>query len=308
MERNFTVEEEDSGSRIDLFLAVKIGEGYSRTAIQRIISSGAVLLNNGPVKPCHKVVLGDSVRITLPEAKSFQLIPQDIDFKIVYEDEDILVIDKPSGLVVHPGSAIHQGTLVNGLIRHTGELSNINPARPGIVHRLDKDTSGLMVIARNNSAHLNLVKQFSRHRIKKKYIALVQGVVELDEGIIDLPIGRHKKDFRRQAVRFIDSKKAVTRYRVLKRFKEATLLELIPKTGRTHQLRVHLAHIGYPILGDVKYGKKSDFPRLALHAAELGFFHPRDNKFVSFSSPLPEVLAQDSSGELENQIKSKRQK
>lgn len=290
MERDFRVEEEDAGSRIDLFLAAKIGEGYSRTAIQRIICGGGVLLNSLAVKPCHKVALGDSVRIILPEAKSSQLIPQDIDFKIVYEDGDILVIDKPSGLVVHPGSAIKQGTLVNGLIRYTADLSDINPSRPGIVHRLDKDTSGLMVIAKNNPAHLYLLKQFARHRIKKKYIALVQGVVELDEGIIDLPIGRHKKDFRRQAVRFIDSKKAVTRYRVLKRFKEATLLELLPRTGRTHQLRVHLAHIGYPILGDVKYGKKADFPRLALHAAELGFFHPKDNKLVTFSSPLPEIM------------------
>ncbi len=291
MDNNFTVEEEDAGRRIDLFLAGKISEGYSRTALQRIISSGAVLLNGLPVKPCHKVALGDSVQITLPEAKSSPLIPQDIDFKIIYEDGDILVIDKPSGLVVHPGSAIHQGTLVNGLIRHTADLSSINPSRPGIVHRLDKDTSGLMVIAKNNPAHLNLVKQFARHRVKKKYIALVQGVVELDEGIIDLPIGRHKKDFRRQAVSFTDSKKAVTRYRVLKRFKEATLLELVPRTGRTHQLRVHLAHIGYPILGDVKYGKKTDFPRLALHAAELGFFHPKGNKLVTFSSPLPEEIA-----------------
>lgn len=290
MERNFRVEEEDAGTRIDLFLAAKISEGYSRTAIQRIICEGGVLLNNGPVKPCHKAALGDSVRIILPEAKPSQLIPQDIDFKIVYEDGDILVIDKPSGLVVHPGSAIKQGTLVNGLIRYTADLSDINPSRPGIVHRLDKDTSGLMVIAKNNPAHLYLVKQFARQRIKKKYLALVQGVVELDEGIIDLPIGRHKKDFRRQAVSFIHSKKAVTRYRVLKRFKETTLLELLPRTGRTHQLRVHLAHIGYPILGDVKYGKKTDFPRLALHAAELGFFHPKDNKLVTFSSPLPEIM------------------
>ena len=290
MERNFRVEEEDAGSRIDLFLAAKISEGYSRTAIQRIICEGGVLLNNLPVKPCHKVTLGGSVRIILPEAKSSQLIPEDIDFKIVYEDGDILVIDKPSGLVVHPGSAIKQGTLVNGLIRYTADLSNINPSRPGIVHRLDKDTSGLMVIAKNNPAHLYLIKQFARQRIKKKYLALVQGVVELDEGIIDLPIGRHKKDFRRQAVSFIHSKKAVTRYRVLKRSKEATFLELLPRTGRTHQLRVHLAYIGYPILGDVKYGKKTNFPRLALHAAELGFFHPKDNKLVTFSSPLPEIM------------------
>ncbi len=291
MEHNFTVKEEDSGRRIDLFLAAQISEGHSRSAIQKIISSGDVLLNNAVIKkPCHKVALGDSVRINLPEAKPSQLIPQDIDFKIIYEDGDVLVIDKPSGLVVHPGSAIKQGTLVNGLIRYTADLSDINPDRPGIVHRLDKDTSGIMVIVKNNSAHLNLIKQFARHRVKKKYVALVQGVVELDEGIIDLPIARHKKDFRRQAVSFVDSKKAITRYRVLKRFKEATLLELTPKTGRTHQLRVHLAHIGYPILGDVKYGKKTAFPRLALHAAELSFFHPKGNKLVTFSSPWPEVF------------------
>ena len=212
MERNFRVEEEDAGSRIDLFLAAKISEGYSRTAIQRIISSGAVLLNSLPVKPCHKVTLGDSVRIILPEAKSSQLIPEDIDFKIIYEDGDVLVIDKPSGLVVHPGSAIQQGTLVNGLIRYTADLSNINPSRPGIVHRLDKDTSGLMVIAKNNPAHLYLLKQFARQRIKKKYLALVQGVVELDEGIIDLPIGRHKRTSgaRRSALSILRRRLPVT--------------------------------------------------------------------------------------------------
>lgn len=291
MELNFTVEEDGSGRRIDLFLAANISEGHSRSAIQKIISSGDVLLNNAIIKkPCHKVALGDSVRIILPEAKPSQLVPQDIDFRIIYEDADVLVIDKPSGLVVHPGSAIKEGTLVNGLIRHTADLSNINPDRPGIVHRLDKDTSGLMVIAKNNPTHLNLIKQFARRKVSKKYVALVQGVMELDEGIIDLPIGRHKKDFRRQEVSFVNSKNALTRYRVLKRFADSTLLELVPRTGRTHQLRVHLAHIGYPILGDVKYGKKAYFPRLALHAAELGFFHPQEKKFATFSSPLPQEM------------------
>ena len=288
MDYNFEVEQEEKGKRIDLFLVSKLGSGYSRTFIQQLILKKEVLLNNLPVSSHHKVNSGDFVSARIIEDKETQIAPEDIALKIVYEDDDILVVDKPSGLVVHPGAGNLTGTLVNALLNHTKNLSCINPQRPGIVHRLDKETSGVMVVAKNNMSHLKLVKQFASHSIKRKYVAVVSGAVEFDEGVIDLPIGRHKRDFRRQAVSFYKSKEAVTRYKVLKRLKNTTMLELIPETGRTHQLRVHLAHLGHPILGDTKYARTKDFTRLALHAAELGFMHPGNGKFVSFSSCVPE--------------------
>ena len=287
---NFTVSQEDLGKRIDLFLTDKLKDSHSRTFIQRLILNKDILLNSQPVKPKHKLNLGDDIQVTVPESAAQQINPEDIKLKVIYEDEDILVMDKPSGLVVHPGAGNLCGTLVNALAAHTKNLSDVNPQRPGIVHRLDKETSVVMVVAKNNPAHLRLVRQFSTHRIKRKYIAIVKGKVECDEGIIDLPIGRHKRDFKRQAVSFVNSRPAITNYKVLRRFGDyATLLELSPQTGRTHQLRVHLAHLGHPILGDSKYGTTAqpDFSRLALHALELGFSHPQTKKFLSFTSELP---------------------
>jgi len=287
---NFTVSQEDLGKRIDVFLTDKLKDNHSRTFIQRLILNKDILLNGRAVKPNQKLNLSDTIQVTVPESAAHQINPEDIKLKVIYEDDDILVIDKPSGLVVHPGAGNLSGTLVNALLAHTRNLSAVNPQRPGIVHRLDKGTSGVMVVAKNNLAHLKLIKQFSTHRIKKKYIAIVKGKVECDEGIIDLPIGRHKRDFKRQAVSFVNARPAVTNYKVLRRFDDyATLLELNPQTGRTHQLRVHLAHLGHPILGDSKYGTTAqpDFPRLALHALELGIFHPQTKKFLSFSSELP---------------------
>jgi 23S rRNA pseudouridine1911/1915/1917 synthase len=294
MEYNFTVSPQDALRRVDSFLCEKIGKRYSRTFIQRLIVNKDVLLNNIPVKCHHKVNTGDNIHIGLPESQPARIKPEKISLKIIYEDNDILIIDKPSGLAVHPGAGCRAGTLVNALLTHTKNLSNVSPERPGIVHRLDKETSGVMVIAKNNFAHLNLFKQFQAHTVKKTYVAIAQGNVEFDEGIIDLPIGRHKRDFRRQAVRFVNSRSALTRYKVLRRFGELTLLELIPQTGRTHQVRVHLAHIGYPIAGDVKYGKPSNFKRLALHAKELGFIHPATGENVSFSCEPPPDFAKQS--------------
>ncbi len=288
MVHTFVVSKEDSGKRLDVFLTEKIGSGYSRTFIQRLILNNAISVNNAYAKPHLKVNPADVVSAAISPPSSPAILPEAIPFTIMYEDEDILVIDKPSGLTVHPGVGNQSGTLVNALCSHTRTLSSINPVRPGIVHRLDKETSGVMVVAKTNAAHLNLAKQFAKHTIKRKYIAIVKGTVELDEGIIDLPIGRHKRDFRRLQVSFSDcSRYAITRYKVIKRLADTTIVELTPKTGRTHQLRVHLAHIGYPILGDSKYGRISEFSRLALHAKELGFFHPKSSGFVSFSSELP---------------------
>lgn len=288
MADNFIVKEEESGRRIDLFLADKMKQGCSRTFIKELILAKKAMLNDSAVKPHQKVRRGDRVMIEVTQDEVIQVQPQKVSFRIIFEDHDVIVIDKPSGLVVHPGAGNLEGTLVSGLLMHTKELSAINPSRPGIVHRLDKETSGVMVAAKNNFSHLNLVKQFSSHSIKRKYTAIVNGQVEFDQGLIDLPIGRHKRDFKRKAVSFVNSKEAVTHYKVLKRLKQASLLELIPRTGRTHQLRVHLAHLGYPILGDSKYGRGDNFTRLALHAQELGFHHPGNKRFMVFSSPLPQ--------------------
>lgn len=307
MDYNFIVAQEEAGKRLDVYLSEKI-KGCSRTLIQRLILNKEVLVSHAfpeeskalCPKSHYKVNPGDTIHFVINESKPPRLVPQDIPLKIVHEDDCILVIDKPSGLTVHPGAGSRSGTLANALLYYTKNLSTVNPERPGIVHRLDRETSGLMVIAKNNAAHLNLTKQFSAHTVKKKYIAVVKGRVEFDEGEIDLPIGRHKKDFRRQAVSFVDSKPAFTGYKVLRRLDNATLLELTPQTGRTHQLRVHLAHIGYPILGDSKYGRParlksggpSEFGRLALHAKELGFKHPGSGAFVSFTSELPKEFTE----------------
>ena len=290
--------EEDAGKRLDLFLTQKLDTGYSRSYIQKLIANNAVTLNGGFVKAHHKVTPGDKIHIEALDQKPSELIAQDISLKIIYEDEDILIIDKPSGLTVHPGAGNQEGTLVNALLYYTKSLSSINPERPGIVHRLDKETSGVMVVAKNNSSHLSLARQFAKHSIQRKYIALVNGVMELDEGIIDLPLGKDARDFRKQTVSFTqDARQALTRYRVMKRLAQATLVELSPETGRTHQLLVHLSHIGHPILGDAKYGKFCAFERLALHALELGFKHPRTKELVSFRSPIPIEFLRFSKGQ-----------
>ena len=208
--------------------------------------------------------------------------------KIVYEDDNIIVINKPAGLVVHPAPGNYEHTLVNALIYCFKNLSDINPQRPGIVHRLDKETSGLLVIAKNNTTHLALARQFAKHSIKRKYIALVKGKMEFDEDIIELPIGRHPRRRKNMAVGFAKGTKyAKTHYRTLKRKEDCSLLELEPFTGRTHQLRVHLAFIGHPILGDAKYGKGNGSKRMCLHAKYIGFLHPSSGKFVEFSSDTP---------------------
>ena len=288
--QSFKVDELSADSRIDVFLAARL-EDFSRTSLKDLIIDGYVLVNKKKIKPHYHLKIEDEVEIEIPAKKEFSLLPQDIPLDIIYEDEDLLVVNKPSGLVVHPGAGNLSSTLVNALLHHTKELSDISPQRPGIVHRLDKDTSGLIVIAKNNFTHLELTKQFKEHSIKRRYIALVKGKVEFKEGVIDLPIHRHPLKRKSMSVSFEpDAKKAETRYKIIKRFDDFTLLELIPKTGRTHQLRVHLSYLKHPVLGDSKYGNKDDFPRLALHAKDLGFFHPRKGQFVEFTSSLPKEI------------------
>ncbi|MDD5237670.1 MAG: RluA family pseudouridine synthase [Candidatus Omnitrophica bacterium] len=285
------VSPKDSGKRLDSYLSDFSKEkklGLSRESLKKLILQGGVLLNNGLIKPHYKLKSDDEIRINIEDKKTETPEAEDISLDVVYEDRDLAVINKPSGLVVHPAPGNYEHTLVNALLHRFEDLSSVNPKRPGIVHRLDKETSGLLVIAKNNFAHLALAEQFAKHTIKRKYIALVKGKMEFDENVIEAPIGRHPLKRKSMSVGFgSKTKYAKTYYRTLKRTDEFSLLELEPFTGRTHQLRVHLAFLGHPILGDNKYGRKDEFSRLALHAQKIAFLHPATGKLLEFSSELP---------------------
>ena len=285
------VQKEDSGLRLDKFLTIKLSQANSRTYVKKILFKDDVLVNGEPKKSHYKIKENDNISIKIPEDKEYVIQAENISLKVIYEDDDLLVINKPVGMVTHPAPGNYSGTLVNALLYYCKNLSTINkPLRPGIVHRLDKDTSGLILVAKNDRAHIVLSKQFQRHIIKRKYIAVVEGVVQFDEGIIDLPISRHPKLREKMSVSFVKSRKAKTIYKTIKRFKNFSLLELLPQTGRTHQLRVHLAYMGHPILGDRKYGKGHLCNRLALHAKAIGFYHPGTGKYMEFSSELPKEI------------------
>jgi 23S rRNA pseudouridine1911/1915/1917 synthase len=292
-EYTIKVTPEEQGRRLDLFLMeffLRESLSFSRSFIQRLILQGRVRLGNtGLPKQHYKVKPGDTFIVQVDDRNRAAVSAENIPLDIVYEDEDLAVIDKPAGLVVHPAPGNPEHTLVNALLHRFPELSDINPQRPGVVHRLDKGTSGLLVVAKNNFTHLALAEQFARHSIKRRYIAVVKGRVEFDENVIELPIGRHPVKRKNMSVGFgKKTKPAMTKYRTLRRRTESSLLELEPFTGRTHQLRVHLAFIGHPILGDDKYGKSNRaFSRLALHAQSIGFIHPRTKKFMEFISETP---------------------
>ncbi len=285
---------EDAGRRLDAVLTELVqplGLGLSRVAVQRLISGGNVIVEgSAAVKPHNKIKGGEKIILDFEERAETGPSAEDIPLDVVYEDADLAVINKPSGLVVHPAPGNREHTLVNALLHRFGELSSVDPQRPGIVHRLDKETSGLLVVARNNDAHRKLSRQFEVHSIKRIYVAVVSGITRFDEDVIEVPIGRHpikREDMAAGVAR--NAKYARTLYRTLKRGGGATLLQLEPFTGRTHQLRVHLAFIGHPILGDTRYGKApyGGISRLALHARSIGFIHPSKNKFVEFSSEVP---------------------
>lgn len=291
-EYSFIVPAAESPLRIDKFLAASLKQvyaGVSRTLIQECIEQGLVACNGKVLKKPHdKVRPGDTVSVSIQKKERAPLLAEDIPLSVVYEDDDLAVIDKPCGLVVHPAPGNYTHTLVQALMHRFDALSDINPHRPGIVHRLDKETSGLLVVARTNAAHLGLVEQFERHSIERIYVAVVTGQVAFDEDVIEASLGRHPLKREHMVVRYdSDAKYARTRYRTLKRSKLRSLLELEPFTGRTHQLRVHCAFIGHPILGDAKYGSKASFSRLALHARTLGFIHPRTQKHMEFSTEIP---------------------
>jgi len=281
----------DIGKRIDVFLASEMD--YTRSYIKKLILEGLVLVNDDTVKPNYKLKENDKITVNIPEAGKIDIEPENIPLDILYEDEDIIVINKPQGMVVHPAPGNYSGTLVNALLYHCKNLSGINGVlRPGIVHRLDKDTSGVMVVAKNDKAHLSLVNQIKDRKVLKKYVAVVEGVIKEDEGYVEAPIGRHHADRKKMAV-VEDGRYALTLYKVLERFKNNTYVEAVIKTGRTHQIRVHMAYIGHPIVGDAVYGYKKQKFNLkgqALHARLLGIIHPAKNEYMEFEAPLPEYF------------------
>ena len=282
------------GERLDAFLA-RCAEGLSRSAAQRLIEEGQVKRNGKPGKKNDKLNIGDSVEYTIPEPKEVDIKPTQMALDIVYEDEDVLVINKPKGLVVHPAAGHQDDTLVNGLLYALGDdLSGINgELRPGIVHRIDKDTSGLLAVAKNDLAHTMLASQLKDHTMARTYEAIVCGSFREDSGTVDAPIGRHPSDRKKMCVIERNSKNAVTHWEVVKRYRGYTHIRCRLETGRTHQIRVHMAHIGHPILGDVVYGRKK--PELGqdsqcLHAGALCFRHPRDGRPVMVFAPLPKYF------------------
>jgi 23S rRNA pseudouridine1911/1915/1917 synthase len=281
------------GRRLDLHLTLA-GASFSRSHVQKLIKDGLVKVNGSPAKASHRLKAGDMIEISIPPKKKLDIAAEKIPLNIIYEDNDLLVINKPHGMVVHPAPGHYEGTLVNALLYHLKDLSGIGGVeRPGIVHRLDKDTSGLMMVAKNDKAHLSLSKQIKDRTIEKKYIALVHGKMQKNEGIIDAPIGRSPRHRKKMTVirsEKLKSKEATTHYRVLERFRNYVLVELKLVTGRTHQIRVHLASIGNPVVGDSVYGRASNefgIKRQLLHAAQLKFNHPVSGKLMEFKAEPP---------------------
>ena len=285
-----------AGERLDAFLA-RSELGLSRSAVQKLMEEGCVQLSGKPGRKNDRLNVGDVVEVTLPEPKAVDVAPTQMELDIVYEDEDVVVINKPKGLVVHPAAGHQDDTLVNGLLYAMGDsLSGINgELRPGIVHRIDKDTSGLLAVAKNDLAHTVLASQLKDHTMARTYEAIVCGNLKEDSGTVDAPIGRHPTDRKRMCVTERNSKPAVTHWEVVKRYRGYTHIRCHLETGRTHQIRVHMAHIGHPILGDMVYGRKK--PELGqdsqcLHAGALCFRHPRDGRPVMVFAPLPDYFRQ----------------
>lgn len=289
---SFTSEEQ--GIRIDKWISDQTTD-WSRSLIQQWIQDGHVKVNGELIKSNYKVKNGDDITIDEPEVKELEVAAEEMDLDIIYEDSDVLVVNKPRGMVVHPAPGHPSGTLVNGLMAHCKDLSGINGVmRPGIVHRIDKDTSGLLMVAKNDLAHESLVNQLKAKSTKRRYIAIVSGVIPHDKGTIDAPIGRDPDDRQKMTVTEHHSREAVTHFQVIKRFDKYTHVTCELETGRTHQIRAHMKYIGFPIISDPKYGprKKHDFPIVgqALHAEMLGFIHPRSKEEMVFHAPLPEDL------------------
>lgn len=286
------VKEEFNGTRIDKYLSSVI-EKKSRSYIQGLIHEGKVMVNDKIIKSNYKIKTGEMAKVIVPDPVELNIIPENIPIEVMYEDDDVIVINKIQGMVVHPAPGVYSGTLVNALLYHCKNLSGINGVvRPGIVHRIDKDTSGILVVAKNDNAHNKLAAQLKDHSMTREYYALVNGVLKEDEGTINKPLGRNPNDRIKIAV-VKDGKEAITHFKVLERFKDYTLIKCKLETGRTHQIRVHMAYIGHPLVGDPVYGYKKQSFNLdgqLLHAKILGFIHPSTEKYMEFETPLPDYF------------------
>ncbi|MBE6939917.1 MAG: RluA family pseudouridine synthase [Ruminococcaceae bacterium] len=283
---------EEAGLRLDSFLAARL-EGITRSQAARLLKEGAITCDGKILTKSHLTAAGQTISVLLPEAAETEVVPQEIPLSVVYEDSDVIVVNKPVGLVVHPAPGHPDGTLVNALLHHCGDsLSGIGgEKRPGIVHRIDRDTSGLIIAAKNDTAHLGLAAQLADHTLARTYECLAIGNFREDSGTIDAPIGRHPTDRKKMTVTTHNSRHAITHWEVVARYPGVTHLRCRLETGRTHQIRVHLAHIGHPILGDTVYGNKKPVPDLTgqcLHAVGLQFLHPRTGEMIALSCPLPE--------------------
>lgn len=289
-----TVDESGAGVRIDKFLSDTL-DGFTRSGISKLIADGNVTVNAAQVSKNYKCRMNDNILIVVPDAVPLEVQAENIPLDIVYEDDDLLVVNKPKGMVVHPAAGNYSKTLVNALLYHCRDsLSGINGViRPGIVHRIDKDTSGLLIVAKNDAAHLSLAEQIKEHSFHRAYQAVCYGNIKEDSGTVHQPIGRNPKDRKKMAVTDKNSKDAVTHYEVLKRYGDFTHIKCILETGRTHQIRVHMAYIGHPLAGDPVYGPKKVIESLngqCLHAGEIGFIHPRTGEYLEFRSGLPDYF------------------
>lgn len=301
-EFEYIITTEEKGERLDHYLALKNEIGLTRSRIHKLIEDGYVEVNKEAPKPSYKIKAEDRILVSVPPPKKLEVRPENIPLDIIYEDSDLIIINKPRGMVVHPAAGNYSGTLVNALLYHCPDIksgSGIGGVlRPGIVHRLDKDTSGLLVVAKNDFTHQSLARQFKAKKISKQYLALVHGRIPQDKGVIEAKVGRHPKHRKKMAIirsteTSVKGREAVTHYRVVERFKNYTLVELTLKTGRTHQIRVHMTSLSHSIVGDPVYGhRKEEFEVSGqlLHAAKLGFVHPRTGKYVEFSGKVPEDM------------------
>ena len=290
----FEITEELEDTRIDKCLSELI-DSLSRTFIQKMVKEGQVKVNGKPVKGSYRLKCDDLVAFCLPKAVEPDIEPEDIPLNILYEDSDLIIVNKPKGMVVHPAAGHYSGTLVNALLYHCkGQLSGINGVmRPGIVHRIDMDTTGSVIVCKNDKAHQSIAAQLKEHSVTRRYHAICVGVLKEDTGVVDRPIGRHPVERKKMAVDVRGGKRAVTHYRVLKRFEKYTYIECELETGRTHQIRVHMASLGYPLLGDEVYGPKKSSYKLegqTLHAKTLGFVHPATGEYLEVDAPLPEYF------------------
>ena len=290
------ITDDNVGLRIDKVICQAV-DGMSRSAVQKVIDDGNVSVGDTVISKNYKARQGDVIKVIIPQARELEITAEDIPLDIRYEDSDLLVVNKPKGMVVHPAAGNYSGTLVNALMHHCkGSLTGINGViRPGIVHRIDKDTSGLLIVAKNDFAHINLAEQIKVHSFTREYQSVVYGKMKTESGIVDAPIGRHPVDRKKMAVTPKNSKNAVTHYKVINEYDGFTHLGLRLETGRTHQIRVHMAYIGHPVAGDPVYGPKKVIESLSgqcLHAGLIGFRHPRSNEYIEIKSELPEYFTQ----------------